>query len=55
MKQKAKESDIVFPSDKIGVVEQFLPSSGTTHAEDHEIQASVTGRKYIDTNITKQK
>ena len=55
MKQKAKESDIVFPSDKIGVVEQFLPSSGTTHAEDHEIQASVTGRKYIDTQYYKAK
>jgi len=46
-KQKAKEKTFVFPSAKIGVEEEFLPSIGT-HVEGHEVRSSVFGEKYID-------
>lgn len=45
--QKAKEKKLVFPSAKIGIEEEFLPSFGT-HIDNHEVKASVFGEVYID-------
>jgi len=40
---------IVFPSEKIGVEEQFLPATGGSYLENHEIRAAVPGKVFIDT------
>lgn len=44
---KGKEKKFLFPSDKIGVEEEFLASSGT-HVDNHEVKASVFGEEFID-------
>jgi exosome complex component CSL4 len=47
--QKAKGKKLIFPSAKIGVEEEFLPSTGTYLDKDsHEVRAAVFGEKYID-------
>jgi exosome complex component CSL4 len=39
---------VVFPSDYLGVEEEFLQGDGTFLDKDHNIKASIFGEKYID-------
>ncbi|MCH8908143.1 MAG: exosome complex RNA-binding protein Csl4 [Candidatus Heimdallarchaeota archaeon] len=46
-KPNTDEENIVFPSEKLGIEEEFLPGSGT-FVENHEVKVSVFGKKNIE-------
>ena len=41
------EKEIIFPSHKLGIEEEFLPGTGTFN-EDHEIRSAVFGEAEVD-------
>ena len=46
--QRIKEGDAVLPGERLGVIEEFLPGTGTFQDEDDVIYASITGIVHID-------
>ncbi|MFX0058941.1 MAG: exosome complex RNA-binding protein Csl4 [Candidatus Hodarchaeota archaeon] len=50
MNQSAKNKDIVFTGQYLGVVEEFLPDKQSTYVKDGKIFATKTGILHIDKN-----
>ena len=52
---KTDKDEILFPSDVIGVEEEFLPAKNSTFVEDHKIKAAIPGKLFIDTKYYRAK
>ncbi|MHA2502321.1 MAG: exosome complex RNA-binding protein Csl4 [Candidatus Kariarchaeaceae archaeon] len=42
------KKSIIYPSEKIGVEEEFLASKTTTYVENHEVRSAVIGNVFVD-------
>jgi exosome complex component CSL4 len=47
-KKRIKNGDHVVPGDRLGVIEEFIPGTGTFQDEDDVIYSTITGRVQID-------